>query len=255
VPANRRGSNEETVITEIGQAGTQLDGFAHQTHENSLYHCFAVDEAATRGGFTRLGIEKFGALVTRGVALPGGLRYTDGNAEERMEPVRRSIHFVPLGKVPVVDDVVPLAKAFAEISGAGTGGFILRHRAEPRLYVLAGELARHVESSFGEQAWSRVGAMPVAQVVEQAYNTPAVVPVAPQPVDAEADVAPYRARPATVFVVVEFGQQVGWLFNHEPLAGSVSTPPPRFRCSRGHDNPDPDNGTCYRCPAPVRAVP
>jgi kynurenine formamidase len=68
-PANRRGSNEEIVITEIGQVGTQLDGFAHQTHENSLYNCFKVDDVATRGGFTRLGMEKVGALITRGVLI------------------------------------------------------------------------------------------------------------------------------------------------------------------------------------------
>src|SRR5215472_10014756 len=37
--ANRRGSNEEIVISEIGQVGTQFDGFAHQTHENSWYNC------------------------------------------------------------------------------------------------------------------------------------------------------------------------------------------------------------------------
>jgi kynurenine formamidase len=69
VPANRRGSNEEVVITEIGQVGTQLDGFAHQTHENSMYNCFKVDETSTRGGFTKLGIEKVGALITRGVLI------------------------------------------------------------------------------------------------------------------------------------------------------------------------------------------
>jgi len=68
-PSNRRGSNEELVITEIGQVGTQLDGFVHQTHENSLYNCFKVDDIATRSGFTRLGIEKVGALITRGVLI------------------------------------------------------------------------------------------------------------------------------------------------------------------------------------------
>ena len=68
-PSNRRGSNEEIVITEIGQVGTQLDGFAHQTHEDSLYNCFKVDEIATRSGFTKLGIEKVGALITRGVLI------------------------------------------------------------------------------------------------------------------------------------------------------------------------------------------
>ena len=33
--SNRRGSNEELVIEEIGQVGTQFDGFAHQTVGNS----------------------------------------------------------------------------------------------------------------------------------------------------------------------------------------------------------------------------
>lgn len=68
-PSNRRGSNEEIVISEIGQVGTQFDGFAHQTHENSLYNCFKVDDIATRGGFTKLGVEKVGALFTRGVLI------------------------------------------------------------------------------------------------------------------------------------------------------------------------------------------
>ncbi len=68
-PSNRRGSNEELVVSEIGQVGTQFDGFAHQTHENSMYNCFKVDETATRSGFTKLGIEKVGAIITRGVLI------------------------------------------------------------------------------------------------------------------------------------------------------------------------------------------
>jgi kynurenine formamidase len=67
--SNRRGSNEELVIAEIGQVGTQLDGFAHQTIGNSLYNCFKVDEVSTRTGFTKLGIQNVGALVTRGVMV------------------------------------------------------------------------------------------------------------------------------------------------------------------------------------------
>ena len=69
VPSNRRGSNEEIVITELGQVGTQLDGFTHQTIGDSLYNCFKVDAIATRTGFTKLGIEKVGALITRGVVI------------------------------------------------------------------------------------------------------------------------------------------------------------------------------------------
>jgi kynurenine formamidase len=67
--SNRRGSNEELVIAEIGQVGTQFDGFAHQTIGNSLYNCFKLDEVSSRTGFTKLGIQNVGALVTRGVMI------------------------------------------------------------------------------------------------------------------------------------------------------------------------------------------
>jgi kynurenine formamidase len=68
-PSNRRGSNEEIVISEIGQVGTQFDGFAHQTHENSWYNCFKVAENSTRSGFAKLGVHNVGALMTRGVLI------------------------------------------------------------------------------------------------------------------------------------------------------------------------------------------
>jgi len=66
---NHRGSNEEIVLSEIGQVGTQFDGFSHQTIGNSLYNCYKGDEIATRTGFTKLGIEQVGALMTRGVLI------------------------------------------------------------------------------------------------------------------------------------------------------------------------------------------
>ncbi len=67
--SNRRGSNEELVATELGQVGTQFDGFTHQTIGDTLYNCFRVSETITRTGFTRLGIENVGMLMTRGVLL------------------------------------------------------------------------------------------------------------------------------------------------------------------------------------------
>lgn len=67
--SNRRRSNEELVVTEIGQVGTQLDMFSHQTIGNAFYNCVDSDETGTRNGFTRLGMEKIGMLFTRGVLL------------------------------------------------------------------------------------------------------------------------------------------------------------------------------------------
>jgi len=66
---NRRGSNEEIVFAEIGQVGTQFDGFSHQTIGDSLYNCNRLDDIQTRSGFKRLGVEHVGALMTRGVLI------------------------------------------------------------------------------------------------------------------------------------------------------------------------------------------
>jgi kynurenine formamidase len=66
---NRRGSNEEIVTAEIGQVGTQFDAFPHQTIGPTLYNCIPLDEVATRAGFTKLGVEKVGTLMTRGVLV------------------------------------------------------------------------------------------------------------------------------------------------------------------------------------------
>src|SRR5438552_1715388 len=66
---NTRGSNEEIVTSEIGQVGTQVDAFAHQTHGDSLYNCFKVSEVATRGGFTKLGVQNAPTFFARGVLI------------------------------------------------------------------------------------------------------------------------------------------------------------------------------------------
>jgi kynurenine formamidase len=67
--SNQRGSNEELVTAEMGQIGTQFDGFAHQMHRDLFYNCFKIDELASRTGFNKLGVDKIGAIFTRGVLI------------------------------------------------------------------------------------------------------------------------------------------------------------------------------------------
>jgi len=67
--ANKLNGNEELVVTELGQVGTQFDGFAHITHNNVHYNCFKTEDIATRTGFTKLGIQNVGMLMTRGVMI------------------------------------------------------------------------------------------------------------------------------------------------------------------------------------------
>jgi kynurenine formamidase len=67
--SNKRYTNEELIVGEIGQVGTQFDMFSHQSIDNRHYNCFATDEISTRNGFTKLGVEKIGTIFARGVLI------------------------------------------------------------------------------------------------------------------------------------------------------------------------------------------
>jgi kynurenine formamidase len=69
IGSNQRRSNEEIVYAELGQVGTQFDMFIHQTIGDASYNCVKIDDVATRTGFTKLGVEKIGTLITRGVLV------------------------------------------------------------------------------------------------------------------------------------------------------------------------------------------
>jgi len=49
--------------------GTQFDTFSHQMIGTTMYNCFKLDDVASRTGFTKLGVENVGALMTRGVMI------------------------------------------------------------------------------------------------------------------------------------------------------------------------------------------
>lgn len=66
---NHQIGNEEVVITELGQVGTQLDALPHMGIGDELYNCHKNSVIATRNGFTKLGVENVGALISRGVLL------------------------------------------------------------------------------------------------------------------------------------------------------------------------------------------
>ena len=66
---NTRTGNEELVVTELGQVGTQFDAFPHQMWGDSFYNCFQFGDLFTRNGFKKLGVENVGPLMTRGVLI------------------------------------------------------------------------------------------------------------------------------------------------------------------------------------------
>jgi kynurenine formamidase len=103
-----RGENEEIVITELGQVGTQLDAFAHQIYGGEYYNCLTNHDmsfgdggatndltAGARQGFPHLGVEKIPDIMTRGVLidvagskgvemLPGGYVITPEDLQQAL---------------------------------------------------------------------------------------------------------------------------------------------------------------------------
>ncbi len=67
--ANKLLGNEELVVTELGQIGTQFDALPHIAIGDLLYNCVKMDDVVTGSGFKKLGVENLGGIVTRGVLL------------------------------------------------------------------------------------------------------------------------------------------------------------------------------------------
>jgi kynurenine formamidase len=140
--SNRRGSNEEVVFSEIGQVGTQFDGFSHQTIGDSMYNCHKVDEAATRTGFSKLGIENVGALMTRGVVIDvaalKGVEMLPDTYEITVEDLRQSLQRQALTLQP--GDAVIVHTGWGRLWGKDNARY---SRTNPGIGVAAAEwLAR-----------------------------------------------------------------------------------------------------------------
>jgi len=140
--SNRRGSNEEVVFSEIGQVGPQFDGFSHQTIGDSMYNCHKVDEVATRTGFSRLGVENVGAVMTRGVVIDvaalKGVEMLPDTYEITVEDLRQSLQRQALTLQP--GDAVLVHTGWGRLWGKDNARY---SRTNPGIGVAAAEwLAR-----------------------------------------------------------------------------------------------------------------
>lgn len=136
--SNRRGSNEEYVTGEIGQVGTQFDGFAHQTIGNSLYNCFKLDEIATRNGFEKLGVENVGSLFTRGVLIDvaalKGVEMLADNYEITAQDLQQALEMQKLKLQP--GDAVIIHTGYGKLWGKDNARYV---KASPGIGVAAAE--------------------------------------------------------------------------------------------------------------------
>jgi kynurenine formamidase len=152
--SNRRGSNEELVIAEIGQVGTQFDAFSHQTIGDRLYNCYTMEGTATRNGFTKLGVENVGALVTRGVlvdiAAAKGVDILPDAYEITVQDLERALQRQKLTLQP--GDAVLVHTGWGALWGKDNARYV---KSDPGIGVAAAEwLARHDPMLVGSDNWS-----------------------------------------------------------------------------------------------------
>ena len=66
--ATKTNYNDDIIMGWVG-IGSQLDGLGHIGTANVYYNCNKAGDFVTAGGLKKLGIEKIGTLMTRGILL------------------------------------------------------------------------------------------------------------------------------------------------------------------------------------------
>jgi hypothetical protein len=161
-----------------------------------------------------------------------------------------SANFVALDTLPEIDDTTSVADAYRLLGGAGRAAFSYAQGGQ-RFIVKANELLNRLYggadiSTIRQRTyWSMGDAM-------RRLNMPTVkVAIEAQGVSAEEEAQPLLDQGAKqAFLVTEGDRSLGWLFNDDALL-EVATKRLVYICGNSHENPDPDHGTCYQCPAKI----
>lgn len=174
----------------------------------------------------------------------------------RMSDLKQSGHFISRADLVVVEPEQTLQEVYHTLSQAQRGGgFVLGQPGDKAKYVRADRFAKAVQGAVGNnlQEWERFSATPVGDLINRFPSVDILVDVDENRVETSVEESPLQNRSDRVFAVVEEGRFVGWYLNHETVH-DASTSRTVFVCSRGHSNPDPDHGTCYSCPSPIKST-
>lgn len=132
--------HDDFVSANIGQVGTQFDGLGHVgtriDGEDVFYNGFKASEFRTENGLERLGIEKVGVILTRGVLIDVA--------------AYKGVDRIPVGTVITVDDLKgALAKQKTEIT---EGDVVLINTGHGKLWLVDNEEFNRGEPGIGMDA-------------------------------------------------------------------------------------------------------
>ena len=164
----------------------------------------------------------------------------------------KSEHFVPLEDILVFDASTPVLDVYRELGEKRRGGFILRDADQER-FVNAEELAQRsiIEPTKDFEEIVSETSETIGQLCESPAVISAITDIEPYPIEADADAAVLQAQiDDKVYMVSSGVDPTGYFFNHEAVL-DPATKRVLYVCEYNHRNPDPDHGTCYRCPGRI----
>jgi len=162
--------------------------------------------------------------------------------------LKSSWRFVSQDKLPRIDAGTNFKDAYSQLNRSGGSGFVLSAMGEVRGYVKGDQFAAAVvtQANGDAQQLREYSTKQIGELITQFAVD--LVPVVPAPDGATE--AQLHAVKETVFEVREDDLHIGWYLNHETVL-DATTKKTVFVCTKGHENPDSDRGTCYSCPFPI----
>ena len=138
--SNQTVYNDEMVSGQLGQVGTQFDGLGHVgtriDGEDVFYNGFKQSEFGSSAGLNNLGIEKVGALVTRGVLIDVA--------------AYKGVDRLPVGTVITIEDLKgALARQSVAVS---EGDVVLIHTGHGRLWMVDNDVYNRGAPGIGMAA-------------------------------------------------------------------------------------------------------
>lgn len=168
--------------------------------------------------------------------------------------LKNSFHFVSLTGIPQIEASTPFHEVYAQLSNSKRGGFILTEGGWPKNYVKAYKLAENIvnKNKNNVEEMKKISNIPIGQLLSmnRELSGEVIVPIGRDSVDISSEETTLQNQSDTVFRVSESGEFIGWYLNHETVL-NTHTEKTVFFCEKGHENTDPDHGTCYRCPFPI----
>lgn len=162
--------------------------------------------------------------------------------------------FLTVEQLPHIEATMLFSEVYVKLWHKHVSGFLLVQNGVASCYIKGADLAKAVieQTKNDSNLLKQYCCMPVGPLLASIDPIPVspIVPLNPVPIPVDSSESQLDTQPDAVFSVVDKGKQVGWYFNKEFIR-ATATKRTVFICTRSHPNPDPDRGSCYKCPAKI----